>query len=276
MKQFEILFVRHAYSCANEWQDKSKLGRHWLYDDPEITTQGIKESIAVGKSYENPFTNQEPFTLASSVMLRAQQTAYLMFGKRLNLPIHVFPYIGEIYPTFDNRPLSMDKQQKRYEKNPYYTSDPSMTNLVYERGIDFRHVDSTLSSPVSSYKAFIKWIVKPENEHFFAKGSDDILRAIIVTHSGFMRKHFPYAGVKKYKNNDGILVSLEIDPAMPSAHEKEILEYFPAQPIKDTLHINAKCPDCSCSSPPPCSYGGTRKMRRKRRTKTFKRIELLN
>ena len=80
---FELFFVRHAYSCANEWQDKSRLpGSHWFYEDPEITTQGIKESIAVGQVFDNPFPSQEPFSLASSVMLRAQQTAYLMFGKQ--------------------------------------------------------------------------------------------------------------------------------------------------------------------------------------------------
>jgi hypothetical protein len=268
MKKFEFIFVRHALSCANVWQKKGTLKAHLRYHDPEITTEGIQTSTSVGQSFVNPFSHAgvaEPFTLAASVMLRAQQTSYLMFGKRLNKAIHVFPFIGERYPTLDNIPARIEVQRTRYEKNPVYMGSPTLRSLVYERGEDFRKRNDSwdLFLPISSFEKFLEWIQQPENEHLFAKGSDGVYRAILVTHSGFMQHNFRIGGVKqKYNNNDAVRVLIDFTPG---AQTVTATEYIPAPSVSS----RAVCPDTACRYPPPCKISGgkaRRKTRKVRRT----------
>lgn len=266
MKTFEILFVRHALSCANVWKKKGILKAHLRYHDPEITTEGIRRSIEIGNTIQYPFktAQQEPFTIGASVMLRAQQTAYLMFAKRMNKPIFVIPYIGEVYPTLDNLPAPIEVQHERYSSNKVYTESPSLEELVYKRGLNFRKQEDSWSKmvPVSSFSTFLEWIQEPENESFFAKGSDGIFRAIFVTHAGFMEKHFKIKGIKKINNNDGILVRIQTGEGKPVVRP---FGYLPAGESDIDYDV---CPDNACRYPPPCkTRGGKRNGRRKRYTR---------
>lgn len=269
MTKFEIFFVRHALSCANVWQERGILKAHLRYHDPEITSEGIRKSIALGKKTHYPFKteNKEPFTIGSSVMLRAQQTAYLMFAKPMNQPMFVVPYIGEGFPTVDNMPASEEVQRKRYMSNAAYTEFPSLKYLLYEKGYDFRRNDGSLRDtyPISSFSSFLNWLKNPENKNFFARGSDDIYRAILVTHSGFMKANFPMDGVEKYKNNDGVLVRIRVDEGNPPIYEP--YAYIPAEAIPETPEI---CPDSACRAPPPCKKnGGKRKYTRRNKRRKY-------
>ncbi len=264
MKKFEILFVRHALSCANVWQKKGILKAHLRYHDPEITTEGIRKSIEVGRRILYPFKTpqQEPFTIGASVMLRAQQTAYLMFAKRMNKPIFVLPYIGEIYPTLDNIPASPQTQEQRYQENKIYTEEPSLKSLLVDQGKNFRRENGKWSLSVSSFPKFLRWIAEEKNANtYFKQGSDGIYRAILVTHSGFMKEHFPMKTVEKYNNNDGVLVRIQVNQEKPIV---EPFEYIPAG--ESNVNVNI-CPDNACRYPPPCkTRGGKRRLRRRRNT----------
>ena len=265
MKKFEILFVRHALSCANVWQKKGILKAHLRYQDPEITTEGIRKSIEIGQKILYPFKTpqREPFTIGASVMLRAQQTAYLMFAKRMNKPLFVLPYIGEGFTTLDNMPAFLETQRKRYQANKAYQGNPSMISLLAEHpnAKDFRTQEGSwnLMLPISDFSTFLQWIAKDENVDYFAKGSDGIYRAILVTHSGFMIRNFPFKGVEKYNNNDGILVRIQV------GGEKSIVEPFEYIPAGESSIDNGACPDNACRYPPPCKTRGGKRRKRNRR-----------
>ena len=111
--------------------------------------------------------------------------------------------------------------------------------------------------PISDFSSFLEWINKDENLDYFAKGSDDIHRAILVTHSGFMKRNIPLKGVEKYNNNDGVLVRIQVGQGKPIV---EPFEYLPAG--ESNINYGA-CPDMACRYPPPCkTRGGKRKRRR--------------
>jgi hypothetical protein len=268
MKKFEILFVRHALSCANVWQRKGILKAHLRYQDPEITTEGIRKSIEVGQKILYPFktAQQEPFTIGASVMLRAQQTAYLMFAKRMKKPIFVLPYIGEGFATLDNMPAFLETQRKRYQANKAYQDNPSMYSLLVEHpnANDFRTQEGSwnLMLPISDFSNFLDWISKDENLEYFAEGSDGIYRAILVTHSGFMKRSVPMKGVEKYNNNDGVLVRIQVGEGKP------IVEPFDYLPAGESSVDYGICPDTACRYPPPCkTRGGKRKNKKRHQTR---------
>jgi hypothetical protein len=272
MKKFEILFVRHALSCANVWQRKGILKAHLRYQDPEITTEGIRKSIEIGSKILYPFktAQQEPFTLGASVMLRAQQTAYLMFGKRMKKPIFVLPYIGEGFTTLDNMPAFLETQRKRYEANKAYQEQPSMYSLLVEdpKAKDFRTKVGGWKRmlPISDFSAFLDWIEKDENLDYFAEGSDGVYRAILVTHSGFMKRNFPLKDVEKYNNNDGVLVRIQVGEGSP------IVEPFDYLPAGESSIDYGICPDKACRYPPPCKTRGGKRRAKKRYVTRKRRV----
>jgi broad specificity phosphatase PhoE len=187
----DLILIRHAQSCGNIWKAKSKF-RQITYKDPEITEAGIKTSKrlsgVLGKKLKEAW-GEQPYSVGSSQMIRAQETAYYMTDR----PINISPYVGEDGMTLDNYSLSKDAQRKIMgERNPKILA-------VLDKGIDSRE-KQTLSDK-SSWSTFIKWAEKyPES---FSKGSDSIYRAVIFTHSHFLMKALGLSKVDKLKNNNG-------------------------------------------------------------------------
>jgi broad specificity phosphatase PhoE len=190
--KFDIIFVRHGYSCANKINDKIP-GTHWIYSDPELTNSGIEKSVSLGYDLLTKIKGawkNKPYTIGSSQMIRAQETAYYMLSKPTGLPIHIMPHIGEPGYTRDNYSLPLEKQRKMIEdRNP---------DILDHIGDDAREIQTLKGK--SNWDLFIRWAVK--NTDMFALGEDGYYRAVIFTHSIFLKKVFPRK--EKVKNNDAI------------------------------------------------------------------------
>lgn len=118
---YSLILVRHGISCANL---KKALGQQFLtYTDPELTRVGKTKAINRGRLLrdyleENNLTDP---IVGASVLMRAQQTAFLMMSPDYRteeyLPeLYVVPYVSEVgsswfYPREDNRPL-LDQVEK--------------------------------------------------------------------------------------------------------------------------------------------------------------------
>jgi len=192
--RYEFILIRHAQSCANIWKTKSKL-RQVTYRDPEITEAGVQTSLRLSGILQkkiNTLWKNEPYSVCSSQMIRAQETAYYMTKQ----PINVVPHVAEDGITLDNFALTKEKQRAIIGgRNPKI-----LENL--DKGIDSRE-KQTLKKK-SSWSAFLKWA--DNNPESFSIGSDGVYRAIIFTHSHFLVVSL---GLKtKVKNNNGYFVTV--------------------------------------------------------------------
>jgi broad specificity phosphatase PhoE len=190
----DLIFIRHAQSCGNIWKSKSKL-KQITYRDPEITEAGIKTSKHLSGILQRKIREAwlgQPYSVCSSQMIRAQETAYYM----IDGPIHIIPHIAEDGITLDNYSLSKDTQRKIIEgRNPKILA-------ALDKGIDSREKQTMKEK--SNWDAFIKWAEK--NPGSFAKGSDSIYRAVIFTHSHFLQNSLGLSKADKVKNNNGFRI----------------------------------------------------------------------
>lgn len=190
---FNLIFVRHGFSCANALKAKSRI--HIFYSDPELTKVGIERSklcgVALikrlGKAWDT-----EPYVVASSQMIRAQETAYYMISNRTAKPINIFPYISEKGFTMDNYAMSKEDQIQILN-----TRNPHIVDLL-AKGSDNRETQTIWSK--SDITSFINWAVLHPNE--FSLGSDGQYRALIFTHSHFLKESFHMS--ENINNNDAL------------------------------------------------------------------------
>jgi broad specificity phosphatase PhoE len=115
---FRMFLVRHGVSCANLKKAKGQ----WFttYTDPELTRAGKDKAVHRGglfRAYLNQQGIEEPI-VGASVLMRAQQTAFLMMGAD---QIYVVPYISEKGPawfgeTEDNKPVRPNDRRLMAEK----------------------------------------------------------------------------------------------------------------------------------------------------------------
>lgn len=259
--RFEIIFVRHAESCANVWQAQTVVGQ-LIYSDPEITKRGISRSENKYKMLKETIDKYFPsYTIGASAMIRAQQTAYHMLAKHVKKPINIMPHISEHGITVNNIPSSKEKQRKTFEK-----IEPKIISKL-EKGKDDRSHQSFLNK--SNYSSFLKWA--NDNLDFFKKGKDGVYRSVIFTHGLFLRHNFPLKNAvppitkhKAYNNNDFIVVSIgdEVEES-EIPHEPHFL-YFDTSSIKGSPESEEGCPGESCRIKLTCKKGGKRKMHTRR------------
>lgn len=247
---FQLIFVRHAESCANVWQ-KKYLGSQMMYQDPGITVRGITRSqVMMGildEFIQATFGNGK-FTVAASSMIRAQQTAHAMFPES---PIHVFPHVAEEGVTYDNIPFSKEKQHE--------IMGPIVTGRLLE-GKDNRDTDLKKKS---SLDEFLKWA--RNHLDLFVKDVSpyhEIYRAVIFTHSNFLKRSFPLPDGSKMMNNGFVFSEFSDDGEQKGKYEYPCFMYHndPSY-VPDPLQ---KCPDNCRMTVCPKNRGGSR------RRKTFK------
>ena len=227
----DVVFVRHGLSCANVLA-KIPFGGHFLYPDPELTKQGIFMCKSLSATLvKNVYTiwKDEPFSICASQMIRAQQTAFYMIASSLGAPINVLPHISENGITTDNYALPQADQI-------HIMSDiePPIVDLLL-KGKDGRKKQSLFDK--SNMKKFLEWVV--DNPKYFSKGSDGVFRAVIFTHSHFLKTTF---GLKfNMKNNEAIHAKIDTDK--PDLIGKRF-EYWP---VNKNFGL-ADCPnDCRFS-----------------------------
>jgi broad specificity phosphatase PhoE len=166
-----------------------------FYSDPELTKLGIEKSKAANaalmKRLETVWA-KEPYVVASSQMIRAQETAYYMISSETDKPINIFPFISEKGITRDNYAMPRSNQiDILNERNPHIVD-------LLTKGSDNREPQSIWTK--SDLASFIKWASHNSNE--FSLGSDGHYRAVIFTHSHFLKESFHMG--EKVNNNDAL------------------------------------------------------------------------
>jgi hypothetical protein len=222
----DIIFIRHAQSCANIWKTKSKI-RQITYKDPEITEAGIETSkrlSSVLKLKIKHLWKNNPYTVGSSQMIRAQETAYYMTRAK---SINIIPHIGETGLSLDNFAFSKEKQREIISKR-----NPNVIRSL-DKGCDFREAQTI--NEKSNWLKFLNWVIK--NPKCFAKGSDNVYRGIVFTHSHFLQNSFKLSKSDKIKNNNGIHAIINTDYIVPNESNYRLLS------IGDTDNSNGpdKC-----------------------------------
>ena len=213
---FEILFVRHGIACHNVIpHEKSMIKNDKSYFDPELTNRGIERSIELypilSKKIKEYF-GKNPFSIIASSLMRTQETAYFMLAQHINKPINVAPHIAERSQEYTNFSLSTEKQYKFLE-----TIDPKII-LFLEKGKDNRDLQDVKTK--SYPEMFYNWA----NTHldFFEKGNDDVYRAIVFTHGGYIDTTFKIL----VENNDIVHTLIN-----SNNYKKPAFEYFRVKPI---------------------------------------------
>jgi broad specificity phosphatase PhoE len=268
--KFEFFFVRHGFSCANFVKEHSTFNpiQHTFYPDPELTVSGVGRSETLGPSLLNAIHKKWPqhdWTIGASVLLRAQETAFLMVAKQFKEKIYVMPYVNESPPfsflqTLDNKPL-LPNDQKNILANKYEDVLINDTD-AYEVSVESKYKPS--------FEKFIGWAKK--NLDYFGENDDGIYRAVVFTHSKFIQDliketNLPQGWVKgqKIRNNEAVFFSVDDN------NNIKMKEYFNygGNATNSAKLLGDMCPDgCRIHMVPACD---TRNNRKGKQRKTRRR-----
>ena len=218
---FELIFVRHGISCSNVIPSNKK---HVQYYDSELTFQGIERSKELHPNLMekiDEFFKKNPYSIIASSLIRTQETAYFMLAQQTNKKIYVAPHIAERNISYNNMTLPINEQHE------------ILNNIDTEI---VKHIDSEKDARkeqnllTKSYpEMFFNWANK--NLNFFEKGDDDINRAVIFTHGGFIEYIFKIFA----ENNDMVYATIN-----GSNYSKPSYKYFKIKPLTDEY---TQCPN---------------------------------
>lgn len=304
---FEFIFVRHGESCANAIQKRAgntvfQKGTllHKFYRDPELTEKGVNLST---KRHEllrdtliqkpGPF-DDEMYSIGSSALLRAQETAFHMLAKQTGKPVNVFPHLGEIMLLGPIKiPAKSDDNLPNDEKDQMAYLTAQYRDPIFVKGEDLREAPYN-----PSLQRFFEWAIKHPEQFPEVNG---VRRAILYTHSNLLKSKFPFATCVnppmkplpggKLGNND-FLVTI-YNPSKKPFEEKMVFlnkeAVFPKWEYHDTRDILTDVP---CGREPrrckrghsgtpinvfvtkPClEGGGTRRKRSSRRRRLSRRLQ---
>lgn len=188
---YQIIFIRHGESTANVLKN-TFYGLHFFFKDAPLSAHGIAESRRLFQSFKKVIEREffgQPYSVGSSNMIRAQETAYYMLASHVGKKITIYPHIGESGFTLDN--ISLEKKdQIEY----FFKTNREIINFLDQ---DFRDSENK-----SCWPSFLKWL--HSNRDLFSKGSDGVLRAVIFSHSNFLNSVFPLdEGI--LPNNQGLI-----------------------------------------------------------------------
>jgi len=131
MKQIYLYLIRHTQSETNA----SKLpDKDNLFYDPNLTSLGI-EQASKGAKFLSTFFLKKPFTIYTSVLIRAQETALILFPQQ---KIRVSDHLKEVSDhracKGSNYPLdSPSLQHKKIAKLGL-----PFQNLIYQKGLTYK------------------------------------------------------------------------------------------------------------------------------------------
>ena len=200
----DLLLVRHGYSCANAWKQKLP-GLQGLYADPELTEQGkqlCEQRRGALTAAIDHYFHEHPYMIATSSMIRTQQTAYHMFLKGTDRKYTIIPHVAEEGITVNNFPLPAEQQKARLGS--------SVLHHLHE---DLR--GSTTVANKSNWPKCLAWIK-----------AHGIRTAVIFTHGKFIQNALKE---KEASNND--IFYAKVDTATGTILEKKRLTGFPNPPV---------------------------------------------
>jgi hypothetical protein len=193
-----LIFIRHSFREDN-------------LIDPGLSANGIERSKNLTDKLIkkiNELWKDEPYVIASSNMLRTQETAFYMLAEKIEKPINIFPHIGEKGMSLDNIGYPKEIQRQILLKH-----DLKIIEFL-DKGIDERNRQNLLNK--SCWNTFIEWSVK--NIDLFECGSDGVYRAIIFTHSDFLRSQFKLPADQKGDYNSVYNTMFEISKSNEYLH----------------------------------------------------------
>jgi broad specificity phosphatase PhoE len=176
-----VIFGRHGISCANLRSKQTGITQIF-YADPELSHEGRRHVVRLGKLFRTAMNHENP-VVGASEMIRAQQTA---FGMTLAKDIHVIPHICETGTltktigtpdTWDNLPLPPEEQAKILHQ---VCEDELVTRLRLQTNQTY------VSNPKhrSNFDKFKEWF----GRHWRILNHGDISRPFVFfSHGGFMK-----------------------------------------------------------------------------------------
>lgn len=200
-----LYHVRHGLSCANTQRHGLDIIR---YRDPHLTQYGINKSIERGAEVINTLGDTKIDFIGSSILLRAIETAFLMFLP-LKKKIHVLPYLreesggGKLERT--NTPYPLEQQKQRlFDKLGSMLGDLQEnvdfdTFMPYYTGRD-RDSSDYATFLENTLPAIIQYVLARNNRN---NRNNNTLNIFIVGHSHFFKKHADCKeGDNTLKNNE--------------------------------------------------------------------------
>jgi broad specificity phosphatase PhoE len=206
---YSLILVRHGVSCANL---KKALGQTFVtYTDPELTRAGIVKAIHRGKLFRDYLLNNEhpnPI-VGASVLMRAQQTAFLMMspsyrGGDYLQNLYVVPYVSEVgaswfFPQEDNRPMKPNEKVAVLGK-----STPALASHLRYVPASFP-ADAATPNPAK----FVQWL---QTNYQTLNGDEPGNSPVVIfTHGNYILEFIKYV-MKRYPGRHGDAVSKKDRP----------------------------------------------------------------
>ena len=191
-------FVRHAYSCANlkstEAEQTNIINKiianiqQISEKDPNLTNYGIDHSKKIGQEIKDKNIIGYIDFLFSSSLVRAMETAYLMFihnNFKFNNTneIIIAPFLREKGSTSENIPFDAKEQ---YDKRIKLLGIDIPIKRITENNVIRGYLDDKDGYDGNLFK-FMEWFLN--TYHYYIK-SKQLINVIIVTHSNLMQHDF--------------------------------------------------------------------------------------
>lgn len=230
----DILWVRHGLSCSNLLESVGKQSSWWnrliTYVDRAMPKEDGDphlvgtEGMFAGHELQQQF--QQPDLIVSSTLVRAMETAFVMFGNLIDesRPLIVAPHIKEkhhgypwLHKDAGNLPLDsgpkgqrakiqefLDELNRRprakIQENPTaHNLRPYKANLIDYSKLNWKEMSSS-----TDMDKFYEWVV-PEVRKINKKKKINKNHVVIyaVSHSNVLKDHFQqYCGDTKLNNNE--------------------------------------------------------------------------
>lgn len=215
-----LIVVRHGLSCANaaglygsELSARDGSADETL--DPVLTHLGIAMSanearVGLARLIAATFGSHD-YSILSSALLRAQETAWYSLGKPSGKSVNIVPFVAEVPP--DAGPRHRNAQREILAQRN--------AAVLKSSGLDFRiPCSATDASPCdnvndgtshgSSFSSFLSWLAEEPSRgsRWLVSGSDGILRGVLFTHGQFMAESFGVGADDFVSNNFAIGATL--------------------------------------------------------------------
>jgi broad specificity phosphatase PhoE len=241
MVKFHLILVRHGYSCANVLKLQKKWWR-FTYRDPELTLNALRTARTLSPSFratlESLFQGQ-PYLVAASTLLRAQQTALALTGTK---SLTIFPYVSEIGPlkTADNTPMRQEDQYKILQET---ASEPF--------DIDYEFLEDASGPP--SVRSFLQWLLRvvPGLKQERGISEEQPLHIVLVSHGNYISEFLKTFGHLKAASSIGNFTaydfSIELHPETESI-DLDVLGKLEYAKIP-SLELSNQCSVDTCRIP---------------------------
>lgn len=202
------------------------------------TADAAKDGLA---AFINNHFGNENFAVWSSVLMRAQETAFYQLAGPANRPISVVPYVGEACNNVlgvpgvlgycnENRPMALADQLRAHGAR----NEGVRNRLI--RGRDYRDNNRDRSpgaapadAAISDSKKFLAWLTKDRLETWAASGKVgkgpgvDEYNIVLFTHSNFIKGAFG-AVKSEISNNAAFFIRLGDGKHVVEKKGREVFE----------------------------------------------------